>query len=1452
MKNLQKLIVLIGFNIFIYNQGYTQIASDTVGCVPLLVQFTSPDTSLKHTFWDFDDGASSDLLNPSHVFVSAGTFFVTLKNKDSLVSTIKISIYPALNPQITVDTNQGCAPLSIQFKSIMDLPDPIKITGYFWDFGDGAGTSDENPLHTFNDVDNFDVTLTVYTNIAECNIIKTFKDVVMIREKQQISFEVDSLLPKCEFPTFLHVKYTGINDAGYSYDWNFGNGETSTKAQPDPVQYNNEGAYNITLEVDNNKGCKSKLTIPKSLIFYPTISVTMNEKVCVNKKLFIKNNTTNSEKFLWNFGSSGKPSTSDSKIPPDVHFTSEGEQNIYLKVTSKYGCEKDTTFKIMVGNADASFTMDPPFGCSLPLEIKFNANDTTNTYYQWNGIPGGPTSTRFLEDVIRDTFYYNLVDSLKINLIVTSADGCGAHSSQTFYNQLPNAQFELNKFEGEAPFLLVVEDKSESNYPIVKWTFNWGDESTSEYNPTTIWSASHLYTEPGKYYVNLSIVNERGCVDNHYGAWIEVHEPPVFSGLPTCEGGGSGGGGFGNGILCYKDTFTLIVMNVPPQFDAFQFIMGNTVSHCEDLKTVKIPAFDDPGIHTVGVTLDNGGKFYDYNPLIDIQIHGAKSKIKYQVNCDDNYNVYFENQSINATEFHWVIEGDTITENSFYYRFSGRGNYQVMLIANNETEACKPDTSEVTIRLRDVKAAIDTEYNWCEDVRTLLSASPSEDEIVGCGMGYLWRFPKYLNKANIITDQEEVYVALPAGEHRISLEVRDVNGCRDTTYYDVKVNHIKADFEMDRVAVCDSVQIKLNDISVHDNPIVNYKWNVSPEENAPAISYIFNSKGNIEFRVSLLVTDSLGCDSRIEKIYPVYKPFTIIGYDSIMCKSNPGVIHATDFKLYDSYLNYFWKIDEISVPGNNTLQLPVLDAGIHQIKLKINEEGTMCDNHYAFTIKVLEDPLASFTGLEDSVYCYPKTFLLNGSSSIIDPDDVVIYSWSFDNNRTSQRINPVTTFGKGNYRVSFSIKSIYGCENTVSKNISLVGPEGKLTADKSVICKGDVIQFSVFDNVEVTSFYWDFGQGSTAFNESSATYKYDFVPPNGKTFASVVLQSATTGCEIVLTLPIEIHKVDAVFKPDTTCDDSIQIMNLSQGADINNWTSNGKKLSVEYSPWINLGAPGTYPIRLTIKNETYGCIDSTENFITFLERPAINSEPVINLCSNQQYSFLFDTAHKVNFSPPGLAVQNGEFITITAGSSALLEMKAVATNGCETTKNLIIKHSEYNNTDTFFNYIVCGDFSTIPLILNLSTGDSVVWSLDGFNLPDGVLSCQDCNEPKIIGHIDGNLIAKIYNENSCLQRTMVNEIEYADIQIPNVFSPNGDNNNDLFRPVMTGMVSDTLLIEQLQIFNRWGKQVYSSDKAWDGMINNFPAATEVYYFNVRYKIGKYCNRALRGDVTLIR
>lgn len=147
-------------------------ANKTSGVAPLEVQFVGnnsiDDKEVTSYLWNFKDGSTATSANPSHTFTSTGTYAVNLTVMDaqglSSQKAITITVTEPQNQppvaQASANPTSGEAPLSVQFQGNNSTDDKA-ITNYFWDFKDGATSSNSNPSHTFTSAGNYVVDLTV-------------------------------------------------------------------------------------------------------------------------------------------------------------------------------------------------------------------------------------------------------------------------------------------------------------------------------------------------------------------------------------------------------------------------------------------------------------------------------------------------------------------------------------------------------------------------------------------------------------------------------------------------------------------------------------------------------------------------------------------------------------------------------------------------------------------------------------------------------------------------------------------------------------------------------------------------------------------------------------------------------------------------------------------------------------------------------------------------------------------------------------------------------------------------------------------------------------------------------------------------------------------------------------------------------------------------------------------
>lgn len=138
------------------------IAQPMSGTAPLNVQFTDQSSgNITGRSWNFGDGGTSSQPSPSHIYQAQGFYgaslTVTGPGGTTTVGGLITVVAQAPNAAFIVQPDSGLAPLTVQFtdRSSGD------ITGWSWNFGDGGGSSQQNPGHIYQQPGIYTVTLTV-------------------------------------------------------------------------------------------------------------------------------------------------------------------------------------------------------------------------------------------------------------------------------------------------------------------------------------------------------------------------------------------------------------------------------------------------------------------------------------------------------------------------------------------------------------------------------------------------------------------------------------------------------------------------------------------------------------------------------------------------------------------------------------------------------------------------------------------------------------------------------------------------------------------------------------------------------------------------------------------------------------------------------------------------------------------------------------------------------------------------------------------------------------------------------------------------------------------------------------------------------------------------------------------------------------------------------------------
>jgi PKD repeat protein len=327
------------------------------------VQFTDLSLGYPNSWdWDFGDGVGSDEQNPIHTYQEEGDYNVSLTiSSDSLDCTSTLEMLVRVG-----DTNwfpDSCMAMFYSYPNQMDymtinfvdasignngdMPD-----NWFWEFGDGTTSTEQNPSHTYSGEGTYQVCLTISDNDSTCE--NTWCDVVEVIDwNNQCQAQFDYFPAPDSFPAGndLAVQFIDYSLGNPSeWNWNFGDDSASTEQNPIHI-FNEEGTYNVCLTISNSAdSCES--TFCRDVYVY---NDTINDcyawfnydvtELTVNFQGFLNNSM--SGVYSWEFGDG----TGGVGQTISHEYSSEGYYEVTMTVAdSASGCYTAYTEMIILGN----------------------------------------------------------------------------------------------------------------------------------------------------------------------------------------------------------------------------------------------------------------------------------------------------------------------------------------------------------------------------------------------------------------------------------------------------------------------------------------------------------------------------------------------------------------------------------------------------------------------------------------------------------------------------------------------------------------------------------------------------------------------------------------------------------------------------------------------------------------------------------------------------------------------------------------------------------------------------------------------------------------------------------------------------------------------------------------------------------------------------------------------
>ena len=718
--------------------------------------------------WDFGDGKSSALINPTHIFTNPGIYNVKL----SITNKCGTAVSPS--QPITIKKECDVYP---RYKMAPDTSNPNIMVFYNNSFGDIHNKElwkfDDEPIevrkvnlisHYFTD-GMHTACLLVFKSDSSCSdmICKDFV-VGTVNCQADFTYDVNS--------TTNEVFFVNNSLNTTEYYWDFGDGTSSTSENPAKT-YRQAGYYLVTLTATNNNSCSS--------IREEWIQVGDEITDCVadfwhnideadSTLVHFQNNSTTQGKIFRGYYDFGDGLYSFDDPNPSHQYEEPGIYTVCAGFVDDNGCQSRVCKAVNVGNLD----------CYADFHVIHSRDNTSAIYiadsiedaeYFWDFGDGATSEGRIVTHFYKEPGSYSVclnVVNASQNCFVEMCKKIAITGDASIEVCNVNYSFIIDKSTNTVSF------SGRSGTPFTNWFWDFGDGGVSDAKDTT-----HQYAEDGVYKVCLYAYDEEtGCFDEECKAVVITNSntgeqlTADFTAINQRETlkvkyYNRSKGEYTNKYWTFGDG----------DFDLG--LLGDTVSH----------VFPKAGIWKSCLSVVNSSTFNANRTCKRIFVGDATecslsanfSMIVIQENLQVNF---FDRSTGGAYRWFWNFgDGNSSTLRKPSHTYRKEGLYLVTLSAQDTTGNCIDHIAKfVQVGQSDCRARFEFSINSATNgIRFKNTSSGNITE-------YLWDF----GDGTTSTDQNPIHIFAP-GSYNVSLTVSSDAGCVDEYFERIQVGLIPCD-----------------------------------------------------------------------------------------------------------------------------------------------------------------------------------------------------------------------------------------------------------------------------------------------------------------------------------------------------------------------------------------------------------------------------------------------------------------------------------------------------------------------------------------------------------------------------------------------------------------------------------------------------------------------------------
>ena len=303
-------------------------------------------------------------------------------------------------------------------------------TSWDWDFGDGATSTDQNPVHLYSEAGVYEVTL----NIAGDSCSSSFTDWVWVDDDSTGFDQCQAMYwaypSDTSYMTFIFEDDSWTADWGTpdSWSWDFGDGAVSTEQNPVHT-YAQEGSYEVCLTItDTANDCESTYCSEilveagsgcEAFYYYMPEDSMGNDMTHLH---FYDFSQGNPDTWAWDFGDGN---TSSEQNPTHV-FAQEGIYNVCLTISNTADscqdtyCEDIYVYNDSIGDCYGYFEYEAADSLGLTLDFTAVNYSSDSMDYSWDFGDGSTGTGETTSHTYADGGVYNVV----LTAVGTSPTGC--------------------------------------------------------------------------------------------------------------------------------------------------------------------------------------------------------------------------------------------------------------------------------------------------------------------------------------------------------------------------------------------------------------------------------------------------------------------------------------------------------------------------------------------------------------------------------------------------------------------------------------------------------------------------------------------------------------------------------------------------------------------------------------------------------------------------------------------------------------------------------------------------------------------------------------------------------------------------------------------------------------------------------------------------------------------